>query len=191
MRLDINCVPISKITEILNSLVSFKGKYDKKFNFTLLARHFKLNNQEAHALVDLILAMQDILRTTFQDYRLKKKNEKGVIYLITEKLMKNIPSKINIQKKHIEMMGDLIYSFLEIRRGKGFDIEDHNCTLARMVKAVREQHPYFFYKNGSELVYPSKLGLELGRSILSLKKLNKTLSILKIGRHEIEVDGNE
>ncbi|MBN1801450.1 MAG: hypothetical protein JW891_08090 [Candidatus Lokiarchaeota archaeon] len=188
MRSDLNYSLIEKIKDIVKILNSFEGKYEKKFNFTELARYFGLNPQETHLAIDLILETQKTMRSTFKNHILEKSVENGIIYLRTESFLDKIPDIITLEKDHAEKLGDLTYAFLEIKRGKGFDLKDTSSKLSAMVQAVKNHHPYFFYKNGNDLIYPSRLGLELGRIILSYKRLNKPVFNLKVDRYEVKVE---
>ncbi len=188
LRSDLNCFPFEKVIAIIDILNSFQGKYNKKLNFTELAKHFGFSPQETHLIADLILKMQETFHSTFKEHILEKKIEKGFIYLKAEKYFDEIPKSITLQKDHLEKLGDIIYTFLEVKRGKGFELEDRSSKLSALVRSVRAVHPYFFYKNGSNLVYPTKFGLELGLKILSYKKLSRPIFNLIIDRHEIKVE---
>jgi len=71
----------------------------------------------------------------------------------------------------------MIYSFKKIRRGVGFDLSSQ--TNNERILQLFEEHPYFFFKNGNDLYYPSQLALSLGQKLLMYKKSRRPFHELK------------
>ncbi|MFX1273637.1 MAG: hypothetical protein ACFFAT_01225 [Promethearchaeota archaeon] len=176
---------------ILIALKSFEGKYDKKLNFSKLARYFRLNERDADYLAEFIVKFQEEFKDfskIFCKYKLNKKYENGKIYVTAEIKDDVVPKTIHLEQEHANWLSDLIYSFQHVKKGKGFDLSNKNVDIVRKIRLLMKSHPYLFYKNGGDLVYPSRLGSELGNAILSCKKLNKQFVNRKINECEIRID---
>ena len=187
-----------KILWVLNQIVDYLGKfedhYDKKFNFSKLAELLNIPSSEVDDVIYLLLNFQEKFENVFKKYQLQKYRTDNQIYLITEKKhvyeTSPIPDTIEISDSHIALLNDIVYVFKHIKRGKGFDIVRNGSELLGKVKQLKEVHPYLFESNGSGVVYPSKLGLKLGETIISYNKSNRPLEKVSIENHTIKVIKN-
>lgn len=187
-----------KIIRVLNQIVDylekFEDHYDKKFNFSKLAELLNIPSSEVDGVIYLLLNFQEKFETVFKKYQLQKYRTDNQVYLITEKRHEYetnpIPNTIEISNSHIALLNDIIYVFKHIKRGKGFDIVRNGSELLGKVKQLKEVHPYLFESNGSGVVYPSKLGLKLGETIISYNKSNRALEKVTIENRTIKVIKN-
>ncbi|MFX0039588.1 MAG: hypothetical protein ACFFCY_05010 [Promethearchaeota archaeon] len=187
-----------KIIRVLNQIVDYLAKfedhYDKKFNFSKLTKLLNIPSSEVDGVIYLLLNFQEKFETVFKKYQLQKYRTDNQLYLITEKRYEYktspIPDTIEISNSHIALLNDIVYVFKHIKRGKGFDIVRNGSELLGKVKQLKEAHPYLFESNGSGVMYPSKLGLKLGETIISYNKCNKSLEKVTIQNHKIKVIRN-
>lgn len=184
-----------KVLRVLNQIVDYLEKfeyhYEKKFNFSKLIELLNIPKSEVDEIVSLFLNIQDIFENVFNKYRLKKYRAGNQIYLTAEKKVEcethQVPEIITISPSHIKLLNDIIYMFKHVKKGKGFDIVRNGSELLAKVKDLKEAHPYLFESWGNGVVYPSKLGLELGEIVISYNKSNKDLDTVQINNHTIKV----
>ena len=177
------------LDQIIDALGAFKDHYNKKFNFTKLANLLKIPKSEIEQVVSLVLKFQEKFETVFEDYRIKKEIINGRIYFAAKK--KNVDSpgevEINLEKDQAKLLSDVIYTFKFVKRGKGFDLKFVSSELVKDIRKLMKAHPCLFHKNGNNLVYPSKLGLELGETINSYFKCNRIFDEIIIDNYKITV----
>ena len=189
---------IKLLNQIINALGEFKNNYNKKFNFSKLAKYLKIPVTEIDLILSLILNFQEKFNNTFKNYYLKKKIIGNQIYLITDQ---SLGDKLNlkdgnnkkikdiyIKKTQSKLFSDFIYTFKYVNRGKGFDLENNGTDLLRNLRNLNEKHPYLFKKNGNNLTYPSALGLKLGDLILSFNKCNKKIKNIELEHYNFIFD---
>lgn len=175
---------------VVIALKSFEGKYHMKFNFSELAKYLRLSEHDTRYLAEFIIHFQGEIAEfsrIFRGYVLQKRQEHGITYLFIGKDHKMEPDMIRLNKEQAGWLSDLIYTFHHVKKGKGFDLSNHHADLVKHLRLLMQHHPYFFEKNGSEVVYPSRLASELGLALLSSKKLNRPVHRLTILGHVIEV----
>ena len=101
-----------------------------------------------------------------------------------EKLI--VKDEISMEKEHGRRLSDIIYTFKNLRGGKGFDLTKNKNTMIKNLSELQEIYPFLFRINGNDLVYPSEIGLKLGDLILSYNKLNKQVSEVKIEKYNFK-----
>ncbi len=184
---------------ILDALNAYKGNYHKKFNFGKLIAQLGISINESEDIIKLILKFQNLFHSTFNDYELIPKKINNSLYFLTEKFTSKIQDKkeekdnrnktieLKLKQDELNMLNDIIYIFKHVNRGKGFDLSLNNSDLMHNIKSLKSSYPAIFYANGNNLIYPSKLGLELGETINSYFKCNRLFEKLIIDNYKITV----
>jgi len=176
------------IDQIINILNEFQGKYHKKFNFSKLIQYLNIPESESYELLNLIFRFQDLFESVFKEYQIRSRRERNTIYLITKRKDEYLtPVHIQLSNRHTEFFNDVIYTFKSINRGKGFEIKNTNAEFLNKLRQLRSKHPYLFQSNGNGLIYPSKLGLDLGNLIISYNKSNQKIDTFKVNNYVFEV----
>lgn len=179
------------INKIIDYLARFENRYDRKFNFSKLVKLLKIPQSQTDDLIYLLLNFQEKFDNVFKKYKIKKYLTNNQIYLITERKHEcekiKAPQIIQISSSHIELLNDIIYIFKHVKRGNGFDIVKNGSELLNKVKELRNKHPYLFETKGNGVVYPSKLGLQLGEIIISYNKSNKKIQTINVENHKFIV----
>ena len=172
---------------ILNSLISFKDQYNKRFNFTKLLSQMNLSNSVSKDILSLIFDFQALFSDTFGDYFLFEKHVNGNIYLIARKKTNKFVQIIEVEIKDNEakLLSDFIYTFQQVRKGQGLNLDIHPSKFSKDLLILKKKHPYFFIENShnnnnNNLIYPSEIGAELGNLILSHYKNKKKIKTLII-----------
>ncbi|MBY8982288.1 MAG: hypothetical protein KGD57_05020 [Candidatus Lokiarchaeota archaeon] len=197
--------PISskkKIIEVFNVIIdalnAYKGNYHKKFNFEKLITQLPGSIIESGDIIKIILKFQELFHTTFKDYELIPKKINNTLYFTTkanpsrieENKDENIKDEIieiRLAKNDLNILNDIVYMFKHVNRGKGFNLALNNSDLINNIKTLNKIYPEMFYVNGNNLVYPSKLGLELGETINSYFKCNRIFEVIMIDNYKIRV----
>jgi len=188
---------LRKLHQILSALGEFKNRYHKKLNFSKLVDFLKLDDADKDELIYLILRFQKQFDEVFKDHILEKKIIGGHTYLVSEKKPHTykekillIPNTVRLDNKDSKILSDVIYLFKFVRRGKGFDLEESTTDLVKNVKLLKQEHPYFFIKNGNNLVYPSQIAVELGNMIQAYNKSNKLLKTITLHKCNFLFENN-
>ncbi len=185
---------LRKLHQIVSALGAFKNHYHKKLNFNKLVKFLKLEGVDKDELLYLILKFQEQFNEVFKDHILERKIINGQTYIVSEKKLHTykekillIPDTVRLCERESNILSDVTYLFQYVRRGKGFDLEKDTTTLEekstellKSVRLLRQEHPYFFVKNGSSLIYPSQIALELGNMIQAYNKSNKRLNTITL-----------
>lgn len=184
---------VSVINRVVTILEKFANNYEKRLNFTKLARLLNLNPSEVDEIITLILTFQELFTSTFTTYIVKKKIVGNQIFLITEPKKSSqfiIPKKIKLSSDNFNLLSDIIYMFKFVKRGKGFDVKVNGTKLLSNIKELWNYYPYFFEVNENGLMYPSEFGLKLGELILSYNKSGKIIESIPLDNHIIMVAKN-
>lgn len=184
---------VSVINRVVTILEKFTNNYEKRLNFTKLARLLNLNPSEVDEIITLILTFQELFTSTFTTYIVKKKIVGNQIFLITEPKKSSqfiIPKKIKLSSDNFNLLSDIIYMFKFVKRGKGFDVKVNGTELLSNIKELWNYYPYFFEVNENGLMYPSEFGLKLGELILSYNKSGKIIESIPLDNHIIMVAKN-
>ncbi len=179
--------------QIIDILGQFENNYNKKFNFTKMAKCLRIPNSKTDGIIDLLLNFQNLFESVFKNHHIKKTRLKNQIYLALEKkaeVVMNInieePKMVSISSDHLKLFNDIIYVFKFVNRGKGFDISEGETELLENLKELKNAHPYLFEGNG--ITYPTKLGLKLGDLIISYNKCNRHVKNLTIDNYTFTVE---
>jgi len=177
------------VDQIINILNQFQDKYSKKFNFSKLVQYLNIPESESYEFLNLIFSFQNLFEGTFKKYQIRSKKEGSIIYLIAERKEEYLtPTNVQLSNRHAEFFNDLIYTFKSINRGKGFDIKNTNdVEFLNNIEEIRSKHPYLFQSKGNGLIYPSKVGLDLGNLIISYNKSNQKVETFKVDDYIFEV----
>jgi hypothetical protein len=188
---------LKKLHQVVSAIGEFKNRYDKKLNFSKLIKFLKLNDADTEEIVYLILRFQEQFTEIFKDHTLSRKIISGQTYLVPEKKLHNyiekillIPDTVRVCEKDSKTLSDVTYFFKYVHRGNGFDLEVNTTDLIKNVICLRQEHPYFFVKNGSNLVYPSQIALELGNMIQTYNKSNKLLKTITLHKCNFIFENN-
>jgi hypothetical protein len=184
---EINHELLRKLHQVVLAIEEFKNHYDKKLNVSKLVKFLKLDGINIDELIHLILTFQRQFNEVFKDHILCKKILNGQIYLVPQKKLHNykekilvVPETVILEHSESKVLSDVIYLFKHVRRGKGFDLKAHASELVNNIILLKQNHPYFFIKNGNDLVYPSQIALELGTKIHTYHKSNKQVKTLTL-----------
>jgi len=170
------------LNKIFDALAEFKGHYDKKFNASRLFELLDFSKAESNQLIELILKIQTIFKTVFNEYELEKKTINNIAYFIAKK---TAPTTIEINRQDADIVNDMVYMFKYVERGKGFNLDEGTTKLLEKLKKLYLEYPYFFQKNGNNLYYPSQLSQKLGDLLFTYKKNNKTFEEIQIEDYKI------
>lgn len=195
---------LRKLHQVVSAIGEFKNRYDKKLNFSKLIKFLKLNDADTEEIVYLILRFQEQFSEIFKAHMLNRKIINGQTYLVPEKKLHDykekillIPDTVRVCEKDSKILSDVTYFFKYVHRGKGFDLEENttdleeNTTdLIKNVICLRQEHPYFFVKNGNSLIYPSQIALELGNIIQTYNKSNKLLKTITLHKCNFMFEDN-
>ena len=188
---------LKKLHQVVSAIGEFKNRYDKKLNFSKLIKFLKLNDADTEEIVYLILRFQEQFTEIFKAHTLARKIIDGQTYLVPEKKLHDykekillIPETVRVCKKNSKILSDVTYFFKYVHRGKGFDLEENTTNLIKNVICLRQEHPYFFVKNGNSLIYPSQIALELGNMIQTYNKSNKLLKTITIHKCDFMFEDN-
>jgi len=169
---------IKKLHEILDVLEKFKYNKEKKLNLNKLADSLQLPSNLLPKIAHLLMRFQEVFNS-LGEHELELENQGNIYYFsLTKKTLpaknENLfppPKTIVLTEDEANILNDMIYSFKKIRRGVGFDLSSQ--TNNNRILQLNEKHPYFFFKNGNDLYYPSQLALSLGQKLLMYKKSHR------------------
>ncbi len=188
---------LRKLHQIIKALGEFKDRYDKKLNFSKLIKFLKLNDCDTDEIIYLILSFQEQFTEIFKGHILSRKIINGQTYLVSEKKLHDykekillIPDTVKLCKNESKTLSDVTYLFKYVRRGKGFNLDENSTDFIENIKLLRQEHPYFFVKNGNTLIYPSQIALELGNMIQAYNKGNKLLKTITLHKCNFMFENN-
>ncbi len=176
----------SKIIAFIEALKAFENNYDKKLNINKLFSLMSVPVNDRKVYIDILLEFQEIFHKILKDYELNIIEKDGCTYLKTKKThfiknrlennishkKENFTEKMELSKSDLVFWNDFIYSFKNVRRGKGFDLSHNTSEICKTLGFLKQKYPCLFFSNGNGLVYPSKFGVELGSKINSYIKVN-------------------
>ena len=184
---------IKQLCQIISALEHFQTRKDSLFSLNKLAQYLNLSTRELEEMIALVFRFQALFESLFEGKILVKKwkNEKEYLILKPKSEVKKIgvldPKEIEIDQDQVKLLNDIVYFFLHVKIGKGFDVKKNHTELSRKVKQLKKTHPFFFESRGNGLIYPSKLAVETGNLIRSYNKSKKSLAKLEIGNYLIQI----
>ncbi len=183
---------LTKLHQIIETLAKFEDHEQEKLNFSKLAEALELPPNIIEKIIELVLQFQ-YLYECLEGYELNIKEQGAIKYFVlttkrapkTREASALVPEKVKICREEACILNDVVYSFKQVRRGVGFDLTSKDAN--KKICQLFSNHPYLFFKNGNDLYYPSEFALELGQKLLSYKKVNQNLTILKIRDTEVQI----
>ena len=186
-------VIIKQLHQVISSLEKFQTRKNSMFSLEKLAAYLQLSVGELDEILELIFRFQMLFNSAFEDYFLFKKWKNNKNYLVlklkseVKKPIANEPKEIEIDQEQARVLNDIVYYFLHVKIGKGFDIKQNNTELSKKVRELKRSHPYFFEYRGNGLIYPSKLAVETGKLISFYNKSKKLSTKLEIEDYLIQI----
>lgn len=186
-------VIIKQLHQVISSLEKFQTRKNSMFSLEKLATYLQLSVGELDEILELIFRFQMLFNSAFEDYFLFKKWKNNKNYLVlklkseVKKPIANEPKEIEIDQEQARVLNDIVYYFLHVKIGKGFDIKQNNTELSKKVRELKRSHPYFFEYRGNGLIYPSKLAVETGKLISFYNKSKKLITKLEIEDYLIQI----
>lgn len=163
------------LKKLIFALKAFKGKYEKRLNFSRLCAYFKTSGKESETLLDLLFEFQDLFKGILRNHVITKEKDGDTLYLCAKPSEVSDPqnlSNVSISKHQIKILNDIIHVFKTIRNGKGFNISHKNSELTHQLVKLYYSFPFLFRQNGHDLIYPTDIAIELGSKIKQYNKMN-------------------
>jgi len=177
---------IRQLHQILDLLEEFKNRKNCVFNFSKLANLLKISHNDLEEVMHIIFRFQQIFKEHFNGQLLCRNWKNNQIYfsLIPESVNRQgseiMAKEIHINTEQSQILSDIIYYFQHVKIGKGFNLKINGTELSKKVKELFNTHPYLFENKGNQLIYPSGLAIQLGSSIRTYNKINRTIKKLQI-----------
>jgi hypothetical protein len=186
-------VKIKQLHQVISALEKFQTRKSSMFSLDKLATYLNLSDKELDEILELVFRFQMLFNSAFEDYFLFKKWKNNKNYLVLKlksekkKPITNDPKEIEIDREQVRVLNDIVYYFLHVKIGKGFDIKQNNTELSKKVRELKRSHPYFFEYRGNGLIYPSKLAVETGKLISFYNKSKKLITQLEVEDYLIQI----
>jgi len=186
-------VKFRQLHQIISALEKFQTRKESKFNLDKLATYLQLSKAELDEILEVVFRFQKLFNSAFEDsYLFKKwKNNKTYLFLKLKSEVKDFnpiePIEIEISKEQVKVLNDIVYYFLHVKIGKGFNIKQNSTELSKKVRELKRFHPYFFEYRGNGLIYPSKLAIETGKVISFYNKSKKLITKLEVEEYLIQI----
>ena len=186
-------VIIKQLHQVISSLEKLQTRKNTILSLDKLAAYLKLSECELNEILELVFRFQKLFNLVYEDHFLFKKwkNNKNYLVLRLKSEVKNPITnelkEIEIDQEQVSALNDIVYYFLRVKIGKGFDIKHNNSELSKKVRELKRSHPYFFEYRGNGLVYPSKLAVETGKLISFYNKSKKLITKLEVEDYLIQI----
>jgi len=186
-------VKIKQLHQVILALEKFQTRKNSMFSLDKLAMYLNLSDRELNEILELVLSFQELFNSSYEDHILLKKwkNNKGYLVLKLKSDVKNPIThelkEIEIDQEQVSALNDIVYYFLRVKIGKGFNIKQNSTRISKKVRELKRSHPYFFEYRGNGLVYPSKLAVETGKLISFYNKSKKLITRLEIEDYLIQI----
>jgi len=173
---------IKQLHQIVSALERFQTRKNSLFSLDKLAKHLDLSERDLEEALELLFRFQNLFNSVISGFLLCKKWRNDKYYLILKPksnvVCQNLSNltEVEINQTQVNLLSDIIYYFQHIKIGKGFKVIRNSTELSKKVKQLNRSHPYFFEHRGNGLIYPSKLGVEVGRLIQSYNRSKKIIS---------------
>ena len=186
-------VIIKQLHHKISAMEKIQTRKNSMFSLDKLAAYLNLAERELDEILELVFRFQMLFNSAFEDYFLFKKWKNNKNYLVL-KLKSEVKNPITNELKEIEIdqgqarvLNDIVYYFLHVKIGKGFDIKQNSTELSKKVRELKRFHPYFFEYRGNGLIYPSKLAIETGKVISFYNKSKKLITKLEVEEYLIQI----
>jgi len=186
-------VIIKQLYKVISSLEKFQTRKNSMFSLEKLAAYLQLSVGELNEILELVFRFQMLFNSTFEDYFLFKKWKNNKNYLVlkpksdVKNPITNEPKEIEIDQGQVRILNDIVYYFLHVKIGKGFNIKQNSTELSKKVKELKRFHPYFFEYRGNGLIYPSKLAVDTGKVISFYNKSKKLITQFEVEDYLIQI----
>jgi len=186
-------VIIKQLHQVISALEKFQTRKNSMFSLDKLATYLNLSNKELDEILELVFRFQMLFNSAFEDYILFKKWKNNKNYLVLKRKSEaknpitNELKEIEIDREQARVLNDIVYYFLHVKIGKGFDIKQNNTELSKKVRELKRSHQYFFEYRGNGLIYPSKLAVETGKLISFYNKSKKLITKLEVEDYLIQI----
>ena len=186
-------VIIKQLHQVISALEKFQTRKKSMFSLEKLAAYLQLSVGELNEILELVLRFQNLFSSVFEDFYLFKKWKNNKTYLVlnlksdAKSLITAEPKEIEIKQEQVRVLNDIVYYFLHVKIGKGFDINQNSTELSKKVKELKRAHPYFFEYRGNGLIYPSKLAIETGKAISFYNRSKKLITKLEVEDYLIQI----
>ena len=186
-------VKIKQLHQVISALEKFQARKNSMLSLDKLATYLNLSDRELNVILELVFRFQELFNSMYDEYILFKKwkNNKNYLVLKLKSEVKNPfanePKEIEINQEQVSALNDIVYYFLHVKIGKGFDIKQNNTNLSKKVRKLKISHPHFFEYRGNGLIYPSKLAVETGKLISFYNKSKKLITKLEVEDYLIQI----
>jgi len=186
-------VIIKQLHRVISALEKFQTRKNSMVCLDKLATYLNLAGRELDEILELVFRFQMLFNSAFEDYFLFKKWKNNKNYLVlklkseVKNLITNEPKEIEIDQGQARVLNDIVYYFLHVKIGKGFDTKHNSTELSKKVRELKRFHPYFFEYRGNGLIYPSKLAIETGKAISFYNKSKKLITKLEVEDYLIQI----
>ena len=200
-----------KVLSFLSSMVAalkvFRKDASKKLNLSKLRRYLnqllgaKISEQEMKKIISIIIKLERILHSHFQDFSFVLTEEHRELKLSLEEIQNSNDfnslekktrkqhqtfdalqnKKIKIKTSELKTLSDL-FELFTIQKFKGFNINglDSNSSKAlRRIKSLSSKYPFFFTQRDN-LMYFSPLCFNLIKDFSKYQKLRRGVSQIKV-----------
>jgi hypothetical protein len=182
--------PLIILRKILDLIMNMTSDSQRWLNLASVAQYFKLSNEQLEEYIDLILEMQSTFVQHHAEYYMVRKQVNQVTYLGSLPLNSGLSSfnrEIHLTHEEAGWLGDLIYHFQVIGRGRCLDLRQSNDLLTPHLRQLKAHHSYLFVDRGPHTVYPSPLAIEIGTHLHQLKRANKDVREFTIDHVTIKI----
>ena len=186
-------VIIKQLHRVISALEKFQTRKNSMVCLDKLATYLNLAGRELDEILELVFRFQMLFNSAFEDYFLFKKWKNNKNYLVlklkseVKNLITNEPKEIEIDQGQARILNDIVYYFLHVKIGKGFNIKHNSTELSKNVRELKRFHPYFFEYRGNGLIYPSKLAIETGKVISFYNKSKKLITQFEVEEYLIQI----
>jgi len=186
-------IKFKQLHQVISALEKFQSRKKSIFSLEKLAAYLQLSVGELNEILGLVFRFQNLFSSVFEDFYLFKKWKNNKTYLVlklkseVKNPITNEPKEIEIEQGQVRVLNDIVYYFLHVKIGKGFDISQNSTELSKKVKELKRAHPYFFEYRGNGLIYPSKLAIETGKAISFYNRSKKLITKLEVEDYLIQI----
>ncbi len=186
-------VKFKQLHQLISALEKFQSRKNSMFSLEKLAAYFQLSEEELNEILELVFRFQNLFSSVFEDFYLFKKWKNNKTYLVlklkseVKNPITNEPKEIEIDQGQTRILNDIVYYFLHVKIGNGFNIKQNDTELSKKVRELKRSHPYFFEYRGNGLIYPSKLAIETGKVISFYNKSKKLITKFEVEEYLIQI----